>query len=267
MGWKKLKTPNNGYDLYAREKDTGFSVKGVGLSEDRFPNGYLLSEAWVEKQLRKDPTFLEDNNISVTHINGVKKYRLNLLEEVKAELGVLDDVAESLFRTLVQNKELIENQKVKRIILASATMVVTYENIKELQDEIKRAKKGLATVKPLPMFIKLHEDFTGEIPAEVVAYYKKPDGRISSYEEFNKNVDYIRSNMEHILLDSKSNAIFDKYILKEFLQLSILDYLSGTPYIQKIAFIGSSTLSTLFGDQSFDLTARPFPFLTSSVIA
>ena len=75
MGWKKLKTPNNGYDLYAREKDTGFSVKGVGLSEDRFPNGYLLSEAWVEKQLRKDPTFLENNNISVTHINGVKKYR------------------------------------------------------------------------------------------------------------------------------------------------------------------------------------------------
>lgn len=244
MGWKKLKTPSNGYELYAREKDTGFSVKGVGLSEDRFPNGYLLSEAWVEKQLRKDPTFLEDNNISVTHINGVKKYRLNLLEEVKAELGVLDDVAESLFRTLVQNKELIENQKVKRIILASATMVVTDENIKELQDEIKRAKKGLATVKPLPMFLKLHKDFTGEIPVEVIAYYKKPDGRISSYEEFNSNVDYIRSNMEHILLDSKSNAIFDKYKQKQMRQVEDI-------YRHLVSLFKIRTISNpvkLFGD-------------------
>jgi hypothetical protein len=40
----------------------------------------------------------------------------------------------------------------------------------------------------------------------------------------------------------RGNVIFDKYILKEFLQLSILDYLSSTPYIQKIAFIGGTNL-------------------------
>ena len=35
---------------------------------------------------------------------------------------------------------------------------------------------------------------------------------------------------------------FDKYILKEYLQLMILDYISSSPYIQKIAFIGGTNL-------------------------
>lgn len=244
LGWRKIKTPNNAYELYAREKDSGFSVKGVGLSEDRFPNGYLLSETWVEKQLKHNPSFLEDNNISVTNIAGVKKYRLNLLEEVKADLGVIDDVAESLFRTLVQNKELIENEKVKQIVLTSATTIVTSGNVKELQAELKRAKRGLATVKPLPMFLKLDKDFNGELPVEIAAYYKKPSGRISNYEGFNNHVDYIRNNMEHILLDSKSTAIFDKHTQKTARQIEDI-------YRHLVSLFKIRTISNpvkLFGD-------------------
>ena len=37
----------------------------------------------------------------------------------------------------------------------------------------------------------------------------------------------------------RGNSGFDKHILKEYLQLMILDYLSSTPNIQKMAFIGA----------------------------
>jgi len=36
----------------------------------------------------------------------------------------------------------------------------------------------------------------------------------------------------------RGNSSFDKRILKEYLQLMILDYLSSTPSIRKMAFIG-----------------------------
>ena len=40
----------------------------------------------------------------------------------------------------------------------------------------------------------------------------------------------------------RGNSGFDKHILKEYLQLMILDYLSSTPNIQKMAFIGGTNL-------------------------
>ncbi len=38
------------------------------------------------------------------------------------------------------------------------------------------------------------------------------------------------------------NIIFHKYILKEYILLLILDYLSATPYIRKITFIGGTSI-------------------------
>lgn len=71
------------------------------------------------------------------------------------------------------------------------------------------------------------------------------------------------------------NSIFDKYILKEYLQLMILDYLSSTPYIEKMAFIGGTSLRLVKGidrfseDLDFDcknLSKDEFIEMTNDVI-
>lgn len=36
----------------------------------------------------------------------------------------------------------------------------------------------------------------------------------------------------------RENAVFNKYMLKEYIQLLILDYISTTAYMKKITFIG-----------------------------
>lgn len=73
----------------------------------------------------------------------------------------------------------------------------------------------------------------------------------------------------------RENAIFDKYILKEYLQLMIMDYLSSTPYIQDIVFIGGTNLRLVkgidrfFEDLDFDckaLSNEEFIEMTNGII-
>lgn len=73
----------------------------------------------------------------------------------------------------------------------------------------------------------------------------------------------------------RENSIFDKHILKEYLQLMIMDYLSSTPYIQKISFIGGTNLRLVKGIDRFsedldfdckDLSKEEFIEMTNEVI-
>lgn len=49
----------------------------------------------------------------------------------------------------------------------------------------------------------------------------------------------------------RDNAVFYKYMLKEYLLLMILDYLSSTSYIQKIVLIGGTNLRLVKGIDRF----------------
>jgi predicted nucleotidyltransferase component of viral defense system len=73
----------------------------------------------------------------------------------------------------------------------------------------------------------------------------------------------------------QDNVLFHKYFLKEYIQLMILDYLSNTPYIQKIAFIGGTNLRLVKGIDRFsedlyfdcnDLLKEDFLEMTDNVI-
>lgn len=73
----------------------------------------------------------------------------------------------------------------------------------------------------------------------------------------------------------RGNSGFDKYLLKEYLQLMILDYLSSTPFVQKMAFIGGTHLRLIKGIDRFsedldfdckDLTNDEFIEMTNGVI-
>ena len=68
---------------------------------------------------------------------------------------------------------------------------------------------------------------------------------------------------------------FDRYMLKEYLQLLILDHLTTTPYIGKMAFIGGTNLRLIQGIDRFsedldfdckDLSEAEFMAMTDSVV-
>ena len=73
----------------------------------------------------------------------------------------------------------------------------------------------------------------------------------------------------------RDNALFSKYILKEYLQLLILDYISTTPYIRKITFIGGTSIRLIKGIDRFsedldfdckDLSHEEFTAMTDGIV-
>ena len=69
---------------------------------------------------------------------------------------------------------------------------------------------------------------------------------------------------------------FDRYMLKEYLQLMVLDYLSSTSYINKVSFIGGTNLRLIQGidrfseDLNFDckeMDEAEFMAMTDGIVA
>lgn len=62
------------------------------------------------------------------------------------------------------------------------------------------------------------------------------------------NLDMIRA---YFPPEHRENNAFQKQMLKEYLQLMILDFLSATPYIRKVTFIGGTNLRLVKGIDRF----------------
>lgn len=86
------------------------------------------------------------------------------------------------------------------------------------------------------------------------------------------DLEYIRSFFPPAIA---KESRFDRYMLKEYLQLLILDYLATTPYINKVSFIGGINLRLIQGIDRFsedldfdckDLTEEEFMAMTDSVV-
>ncbi|HET9570929.1 MAG TPA: nucleotidyl transferase AbiEii/AbiGii toxin family protein [Bacteroidales bacterium] len=52
-------------------------------------------------------------------------------------------------------------------------------------------------------------------------------------------------------MEQRENVAFQKHLVKEYLQLLILDFLSTTPYIRKVTFIGGTNLRLVKGIDRF----------------
>lgn len=73
----------------------------------------------------------------------------------------------------------------------------------------------------------------------------------------------------------RENSLFDRYIVKEYIQLMVLDFLSTTPYIRKLSFIGGTNLRLVLGIDRFseeidfdckDFSPEEFRMMTDDVI-
>lgn len=86
------------------------------------------------------------------------------------------------------------------------------------------------------------------------------------------DLDFIRSFFPPVIA---RESRFDRYMLKEYLQLLILDHLATTPYINKVSFIGGTNLRLIQGIDRFsedldfdckDLSEDEFMAMTDSVV-
>lgn len=86
------------------------------------------------------------------------------------------------------------------------------------------------------------------------------------------NIDLIKNYFPKQI---QENSVYHKYMLKEYIQLLILDYLSTTSYVRKIAFIGGTNLRLVKGIDRFsedidfdckDLSEEEFIKMTDDIL-
>ncbi len=80
---------------------------------------------------------------------------------------------------------------------------------------------------------------------------------------------------QYFPLQIRDKTVYDKYIIKEYIQLLILDYLSTTSYIRKLTFIGGTNLRLVRGNDRFsedidfdckNLSEEEFIEMTDSIL-
>ncbi len=85
----------------------------------------------------------------------------------------------------------------------------------------------------------------------------------------------MESIMPYFPIEMRESTSFRKYMLKEYIQLSILDFISSTPYIKKIVFIGGTCLRLVKRIDRFsedldfdckDLSKEEFMEMTDSIL-
>jgi len=218
--WVVIKEPSQGHiGVVAREMIGAGNTPGIGLNLNRFENGFFLDsdetlslKNKLDKMENSKPgsaqTYLEDNNI--VKLKG--RYKFIIDENTKRDkLGLVQSAAHSLYRTLIHNKELIEMQSVRDIVLDKGTdNIDDATQMKGLHNLITRNKNGTKEERQnIPMFLNITYDYGSydSLPTRIKDMYKRPEN-LSTYNNFNQKVTLVRKDMSDQLVGHQNFQIF-----------------------------------------------------------
>ena len=209
--WKVIRPATKSTPGVVARSAIGSSMAGLGTGINRIKNGIVLDRKYVEAGLVNDKEWLSINNVVVDEDSGYPTYRMLLTAEEKDKAGLRNDIAHTLYRTYVHNKELVETRAARQLIVDSMVEDLAVEaDWKELERKLRSNRKKKAEDRvEIPVFLRV--DGMNEIPKEYkeIAYkYKKVYG-ISDYGNFNKNVQYVRKDMADMVVGYKQSAMIN----------------------------------------------------------
>lgn len=214
--WILLKEPKgDNVGLVARKLLAPMNTPGMGLNYNRFNNGFYMDEQQSQKMSNKldmmdDPdAYLNENGI----VRDGNRFRFLLDEKTKVEkLGMMQNVAEGLYRTMIHNKELIESQTARNMIIdAGIQKVETEEELWELNDFlVENKKKAIDKRDETYPFIYINPkayDGYDSLPPQIKLLYKTPEN-LTTYEGFNEKVTLVKKAEAHEILGHKNVQFF-----------------------------------------------------------
>ncbi len=210
--WIELKAPTkNGPGIMMRRSQKVYE-EGLGVNMDRIQNGLYIDAAMVKEGIEKDPKWLVSNNVQeYTTVNGYKKYRMILTKEDAIKAEGLNNVVQSLYRSVVHNTQLVEQQTMRKMIKAEmtedgSTMIKLQLLDKRIGLNKNRSRKNRVKVKPY-----LKTDMSVKAMKEaglnnIINEYKLATG-VSQYEGLNNELRFVRRGMSDIMVGFDSGSI------------------------------------------------------------
>lgn len=220
--WKVVKAPTSEtIGIMARPLLDASHTPGVGLNTNKFNNGFYLDQeqsALMNQKLKalynkpNGAILVRDYLIDNSIVKDGTRFRFLLDEETKVKhLSMKQSVAHSLYRTYVHNKELIESQSIRDMVLNEGTLTVsTLDQLYKLEDTVRENRNKSGTDKEeLYPFVTLnvpYESFDA-LPKWIKKYYKTPDN-LSTYNGFNRKIHLVKRGQADVLIGHKNFSIF-----------------------------------------------------------
>lgn len=217
--WVVVREPNKAegiVGIVARPVIDAANTPGVGLDVNKFNNGFYLDKEQsiaitnrLSKMTEKEAhTYMVANSLVRTG----NRFRFTLDEKTKVEvLGMKQNIADSLYRTYVHQKELIESQTVRDMILDEGTDIMSDEDdLKAFNDLVSSNRNAKPTDKvQLPPFVHIDYDYGSydSLPKHIKTYYKTPSN-LSTFNGFNRKVTLVKRGDADVLLGHKNYKLF-----------------------------------------------------------
>lgn len=262
--WIVVKEPDstNGIiGIVARPVIDVANTPGVGLNVNKFNNGFYLDEAQSALITGKTSKMTEKMSHEYLMKNGLmragNRYRFVLDEKTKVEtLGMKQNIAHSLYRTYVHNKELIETQAIRDIVIESGIDTLKDETaVASFDKKVEKNRDAASTDKEqLPPFLKLDYDYGtyDELPKWIRKYYRTPSN-LSTYDGFNRNITLVKRGDADVLLGHKNFKLFGEdsralakaeYAFKQLIVLSKMHMVVTAPAKLAVDFMSNLGILT-----------------------
>lgn len=270
--WKVIRKPEDGKVGVVARESLGSYQEGIGLDKDVIRNGVVLDSTYVKGMLKSHGNeWLITNNVVSDTDNGYVRYRMVLTKDEKDLNGYKHNIAHTLYRTWVHNAQIIEMQTVQGLVVNNMT-ATGKDAAAQVQRIIERNKKvepkNRKEVKP---FLKLDMTYD-EMKEQFPELYKRytPVRNISSYNSMRDRVNYVRKDMEDILLGYNTGSIINEdstlgvplqrveTVYKRLVQMLKLKMVVANPAKLAMDTISNTTL-LMSMDIGIDEIAKKFP--------
>lgn len=219
--WRVIKEPTDTtMGLVARDSHNPGGVPGIGLELNKFSNGVYLNPQQSEEIIGKLEA-MESNEAKTAWLNknGMvkdgRRIKVNVDEQTKADmLSMKQNVAHSLYRTLVHNQELVQSEAIREIMLNEGTLQINNEeDMRAFAKKLtKNRQEGLRGEREeIHPFVKINYDYGNfdKLPRDVKLYFKSPRN-LTTYNSFHKGITLVKRGEADVLLGHENFSLFGK---------------------------------------------------------
>lgn len=212
--WKTLRKPNGSKVGIVFRKSQNALEKGLGVNADRISNGLHIDTQLVQKELEKDKNWLLKNNVQeYTNMDGGVYYRMILTTQEATEAEGMNNVMQSLYRSIVHNTELTKSYGLQNMILSEFTEYAGGYNtealLQLLEDRLaynETAKKeDRQEIKPFLETGMSYTDLQAKYPRVAKKY--KIAKNVTTYGGLNNRIKYVRAGMSDMMLGFQQGSI------------------------------------------------------------
>lgn len=200
--WEVLRKPAIGKLGLVYKINEGSTQPGLTTTNNYHVDGLMLSD-----YLGKAYTDLQGNNAVLTYSGVNKATKILFTEKEKVKLGIVNNPAHTLYRTMSHLKFLLDTQPIRDALVSKTFTMQINDKVKDANDLVEHIKNEDSEH---PWFLKVNKNVAfNDLPKEVRQRYK-PVTNVTSLGRMAEHVTHVRTDISPWLVGYKDIEIAER---------------------------------------------------------